>query len=336
MDFVHKIINNTPRYRQIYDEITNAMQQNPSLDGAIVSLKSLENVFKTSKTPVYQALQMLESSGHATRIEKKASYILHHYENRLKKSNNRLVEVDEFELKSLFKNTLDTEQQRSVRINKDMENQISNMLPFGEFWINEQKAADAYNVSRTIIRQTLSQLSERGLILKDTRSHWTVGPLTSKRLNDLFMVRSKLEPMALGDVAKKLQSSELSTLLDRCYEAKENANNLTDVEIQVIENDLHVDLLAKSKNDYLTRLISQTQLALVVNNIFAQPMKTRPFSAAISEHIIIYEYLARGSVEAAIMALETHILLAAKRTSQRLKALSIFPTPPIPVWLTRR
>ena len=139
-----------------------------------------------------------------------------------------------------------------------MEIQISNMLPFGEFWINEQKAADAYNVSRTIIRQTLSQLAERGLISKDARSHWTVGPLTSKRLNDLFMIRSKLEPLALGDAAQYLKNSELKTITNRCYEARDNDDDLSDTQIQQIEMDLHVHLLNKSKNNYLTRLRSQT------------------------------------------------------------------------------
>ena len=221
-------------------------------------------------------------------------------------------------------------------INKDMEIQISNMLPFGEFWINEQEAADAYNVSRTIIRQTLSQLAERGLIFKDARSHWIVGPLTSKRLNDLFMIRSKLEPLALGDAAHYLENAELKNITNRCYEARDSEDDLSNTQIQKIEMDLHVYLLSKSKNNYLTRLISQTQLALVVNNIFSQPMKTRPFSAAVAEHIIIYEYLGRGSIDAAMMALETHLLLSAKRTSQRLKALSIFPAPKTPIWLTRR
>ena len=335
MDFVHKVSSNRPRYKQIYDEISTAMHENTSLNGATVSLKSLEKIFQTSKTPIYKALQMLEVSGYATRIEKKASYILHQNKNKLK-SKPKKVLFKEDELKQFFRKSLDTEIQRSVRINKDMEIQISNMLPFGEFWINEQKAADAYNVSRTIIRQTLSQLAERGLISKDARSHWTVGPLTSKRLNDLFIIRSKLEPLALGDAAHCLLNSELKSIINRCYEARDNENNLSDTQIQQIEIDLHVNLLNKSKNNYLTRLISQTQLALVVNNIFSQPMKTRPFSAAIAEHIIIYEYLGRGSIDAAMMALETHILLAAKRTSQRLKALSIFPAPDIPVWLTRR
>lgn len=335
MDFVHKVSSNRPRYKQIYDEITNAMQHNPSLNGAVINLRSLENIFQTSKTPIYQALQMLEISGYATRVEKKASYVLHQDKNEIKSKSKRTV-LDEQELKTFFRKSLDTEIKRSVRINKDMEIQISNMLPFGEFWINEQKAADAYNVSRTIIRQTLSQLAERGLISKDARSHWTVGPLTSKRLNDLFMIRSKLEPMALGDAAQILSNSELTKITNRCYAAQNNLNNLSDTQIQQIEMDLHVRLLNKSRNTYLTRLISQTQLALVVNNIFSQPMKTRPFSAAISEHLIIYEYLARGSIDAAMMALETHILLAAKRTSQRLKALSIFPAPKIPNWLTRR
>ena len=334
MDFVHKVLNNRPRYKQIYDEISNAMHENASLNGAVVSLKALENIFQTSKTPIYRALQMLEVSGYATRVEKKASYVLHQNKNTLKSKPKKML-LREHELKPFFRKSLDTEIQRSVRINKDMEIQISNMLPFGEFWINEQKAADAYNVSRTIIRQTLSQLAERGLISKDARSHWTVGPLTSKRLNDLFMIRSKLEPLALGDAAQYLENSELKTITNRCYEARDN-DDLSDTQIQQIEMDLHVHLLNKSKNNYLTRLISQTQLALVVNNIFSQPMKTRPFSAAIAEHIIIYEYLSRGSKDAAMMALETHILLAAKRTSQRLKALSIFPAPEIPIWLTRR
>lgn len=335
MDFVHKVSSNRPRYKQIYDEISNAMHENASLNGAVVSLKALENIFQTSKTPIYRALQMLEVSGYATRVEKKASYVLHQNKNKLKSKPKKMI-LREHELKPFFRKSLDTEIQRSVRINKDMEIQISNMLPFGEFWINEQKAADAYNVSRTIIRQTLSQLAERGLISKDARSHWTVGPLTSKRLNDLFMIRSKLEPLALGDAAQYLENSELKTITNRCYEARDNDDDLSDTQIQQIEMDLHVHLLNKSKNNYLTRLISQTQLALVVNNIFSQPMKTRPFSAAIAEHIIIYEYLGRGSKDAAMMALETHILLAAKRTSQRLKALSIFPAPEIPIWLTRR
>ena len=71
MDFVHKVSSNRPRYKQIYDEISTAMHENTSLNGATVSLKSLEKIFQTSKTPIYQALQMLEVSGYATRIEKK-------------------------------------------------------------------------------------------------------------------------------------------------------------------------------------------------------------------------------------------------------------------------
>ena len=75
-----------------------------------------------------------------------------------------------------------------------------------------QRQYDKLRSSKPIIRQTLSQLAERGLISKDARSHWTVGPLTSKRLNDLFMIRSKLEPMALGDAAQILSNSELTKI----------------------------------------------------------------------------------------------------------------------------
>lgn len=62
-------------------------------------------------------------------------------------------------------------------------------------------------------------------------------------------------------------------------------------------------------------MMNQSQLALVVNDVFAKPMNTRPFSASLSEHIIIYEYLLRDAVKAAAMALETHIELSCRRTS---------------------
>ena len=102
MDFVHKVSSNRPRYKQIYDEISTAMHENTSLNGATVSLKSLEKIFQTSKTPIYQALQMLEVSGYATEFEKKASYILHQNKNKIKSKTQRTL-LREHELKLFLK-----------------------------------------------------------------------------------------------------------------------------------------------------------------------------------------------------------------------------------------
>ena len=335
MNFVHKKTLPQPRYRQIYDELATTIEANRPLDGALVNLGTLAKIFKTSRTPVYQALQMLEADKLASRVGRKAEFIFHRQSGQKIQTPPLPVRYTESDLRLFFKNVLDTEKQRSADLHQDIEQQIASLLPFGEFWVNEQKAADHYHVSRTIIRQALSKFAERGLVGKDYRSHWTVGPLTSKMLNDLFMIRSKLEPLALIEAATSLKSKDIHQCLERCYSARDNANDLNQENIKQLEDDLHVHLLEHSKNTSLLRFINQSQLALVVNDVFAKPRNTRPFSAAITEHIIIYEYLLRGAVEPAAMALETHILLSAKRTTQRLKALSIFPMPPLPSWLTR-
>ncbi|MDB2325113.1 GntR family transcriptional regulator [Alphaproteobacteria bacterium] len=336
MDFVHKITTPMPRYRQIYEEMVATINANRPLDGVLLNLNTLTKVFQTSRTPVYQALQMLEADQLVSRVGKKAEFIIHRDKENKSLGQHPPIRYGEGDLREFFKNVRDTEKQRSVDLYKDMEQEIANLLPFGEFWINEQKAADHYNVSRTIIRQTLSKFAERGLIGKDYRSHWTVGPLTSKMLNDLFAIRAKLEPLALLEAAKHIDSRMINLWLERCNNAKDSNDTLDPKTIKQIEDDLHVHLLGQSKNKALLRLIAQTQLALVVNEVFAKPINTRPFSASLSEHIMIYEYLLRGAVDAAGMALETHITLSATRTSQRLKALSIFPKPPMPTWLSQQ
>jgi DNA-binding GntR family transcriptional regulator len=145
-----------------------------------------------------------------------------------------------------------------------------------------------------------------------------------------------MEPLALVNSVARLENKQITLWLERCYQARETTHTLDQEMIKTIETDLHIELLSASQNMALTRLIDQTQLALVVNDIFAKPMNCRPFTAALSEHIMIYEYLIRDAVDAAAMALENHILLSAKRTTQRLKALSVFPMPDVPSWLMRQ
>ena len=47
-------------------------------------------------------------------------------------------------------------------------------------------------------------------------------PSYLKRLNDLFVIRSKLEPLALGDAAHCPVKLKLKSIINRCYEARDN------------------------------------------------------------------------------------------------------------------
>jgi DNA-binding GntR family transcriptional regulator len=103
-----------------------------------------------------------------------------------------------------------------------------------------------------------------------------------------------------------------------------------------LEQDLHVTLLKNCANPHLRRMLRQTQVAMVVNRIFADNVGASPFEIGLREHAMVLEFLVRSSHEAAAKVLQEHISLSAERTRQRLITLSVFPEPVMPAYLHRQ
>src|ERR1700722_17788492 len=80
---------------------------------------------------------------------------------------------------------------------EEVESAVAACLIFGEFRIIESELGDYYGVSRTVVRDVLGRLHERGIIAKTSSSHWIVGPLTAESVRERFQVRRLLEPEAL-------------------------------------------------------------------------------------------------------------------------------------------
>ena len=57
---------------------------------------------------------------------------------------------------------------------------VAACLIFGEYRIIETEIASHFNVSRTVVRDVLGRLQERGLVRKSQSSRWLAGPKRSK------------------------------------------------------------------------------------------------------------------------------------------------------------
>jgi DNA-binding GntR family transcriptional regulator len=125
-------------------------------------------------------------------------------------------------------------------------------------------------------------------------------------------------------------------MLSRAQTAISAGDSLPPDMLERLETDIHVSLLARCANPHLLRMIHQSQVALAVNQVFAEMVGTRPFAVALAEHCIVLEFLARGSWQAAGAALEEHLRLSAARTRKRLMSISVFPEPDLPDYLRRR
>ncbi|EAR51711.1 transcriptional regulator, GntR family protein [Oceanicola granulosus HTCC2516] len=319
-----------PRYAAITEALEAAISEGRLAPATVISEEPVARAFGTSRTPARKALAELVERGRLERFEGRGFLVA----GAGKGAAPRRIELTAESLGADAAPLADVPRQRAERIAETFERVISSALPFGRFRINEVAAAEYHGVSRTVIRELLQRHQDRGLVRKDRRSHWIVGPLTARDISHYFAIRQQLEPLALRDSAPRTPTSVILTMIEET-EAAHAVPLVSSAEVARLERDLHWTLLQRTPNGHLLRFIEQSQIALVVNAVFSDAIGGRPFQVALREHLIVLEFLRRGSVEAASQALAEHLHLSAERTQRRLMSLSVFPPPELPGYMMR-
>ncbi|MBO0662891.1 GntR family transcriptional regulator [Jiella sp. MQZ9-1] len=314
-----------PRYVTIERALSRAIASGALPAGTVLTEGPIADLFGTSRTPVRTALNDLMAKGSLARFEGRGFVVQGGEPARVPLTPAMLGIGDGEPAKP--------HPVAAHLIARDFEDTLAQALPFGSWRINEQAAAEHFAVSRTVVRELLSRFQDRGLVRKDLRSHWMIGPLTARDINHYFAVRRKLEPLALTDSAPLTSMDAIDAMRQRLQTALTTPHSLAPDRLAEIEHDLHVRLLSRSPNPHLLRMIGQSQMALVVNRVFAKAVGSRPFELALREHAIVYEFLIRRAWSAAAAALDEHLHLSAERTCKRLMAISVFPMPDLPRYL---
>lgn len=319
-----------PHYVEIKNVLESAIASGKLSEGTILTEGAVAKLFGTSRTPVRTAFNQLLHSNRLRRFDGRGFVVGtgDGSEPHRRSLTSAMLGLDPEE-------RMEPKPDAAELIAHRFQSSLTNALPFGMYRINEQAAADHFGVSRNIVRDLLGRFRDRGLVRKDLRSHWVVGPLTARDVSNFFAIRAKLEPLALLESAPLTAPSEIERMLAVLNRALDDPGALDAETYEALEQDIHVKLLENSPNPHLLRMVNQTQLALVVNSVFAANIGARPFEIALREHEIILEFIIRGSHAAAAQSLEEHIRLSAERTRQRLIAISVFPQPELPRYLQR-
>lgn len=319
-----------PHYVEIKRVLEAAIDAGTLPDGTILTEGPVADLFGTSRTPVRTAFGHLLQEERIHRFEGRGFVVgASHTSPKRLQLTPAMLGLDPMERPEP---RLDT----ARLIEGEFENSLAGALPFGLYRINEQAAADHFGVSRNVVRDLLGRFRDRGLVRKDLRSHWVVGPLTAEDMAHFSSIRARLEPLALMECAPRTNPAELERMRGDLADALSGRVTLDAARCAALEQDLHVTLLDKCANPHLKRMVRQTQVAMVVNRIFADNVGPKPFDIAFREHAMIVEFLVRSSHEAAAGVLHEHISLSAERTRQRLIALSVFPEPVMPDYLQKQ
>ena len=289
--------------------------------GLLLKEATLATLLQTSRAPVQRALQNLEKDDLVHRSE--AGMLV-----GPRGSGLDPVRADLRDLGLLVAEEADEAlQQRGAweRIATEVEAAVSTCLIFGEFRIVEAELAAHYGVSRTVIRDVLGRLQERGLLRKTQNSRWVAGPLTAQTIKDRYALRMILEPVALTAAGPGLDRARLLALRDRAA-IPEEAGRSTSGTVSLFEDFVALCILS-TPNPILAEGIRQNLTPLSAASAALDALGLPHDEAALSELRIAIDLLLNGSVEAAAAWWRDHLAAACGRSIAQLKIVAIIDLP---------
>ncbi|MDF1486656.1 GntR family transcriptional regulator [Ramlibacter sp. H39-3-26] len=170
----------------------------------------------------------------------------------------------------------------------------------------EQKLADHFGVSRTLVRQALFQLSHNRLItMEPSRGAFVASP-SIEEARQVFAVRRMLESEMARAFARTAQPAHLRSL--REHVAREKAAvQRGDVSGRTeLLGDFHVRMAELMGNEVLAQLLGDLISRCALITLMYQSSSAATHSH--EEHEVIVQALARGDGEAAARLMHEHLL----------------------------
>jgi DNA-binding GntR family transcriptional regulator len=207
------------------------------------------------------------------------------------------------------------------RIYGEVENEIIARISFASWQINEARLARHYGVSRTVARDVVGRLQQRGILRKDERSRWYAPALTPEHIGELYELRAILEPVALAKAAPRLPAGLLQRMRQD-LEAAIGRGDVAGATLDRLEEAMHVTLLGYCGNHALMQAITLPQSLLIAHR-FLYRWTPRLFAAEpfLPEHLDIVEHLERGATAGAAAALEQHLRASRDRAITRVDVI---------------
>lgn len=307
----------SPRlYQRAFDILANQIANGDFAAGAKFTETGIAAQFGISRAPARRALAELAEVGLVERRQGRGYFVSRQQvqgwtekapvEPRDAEEDLRLVSLPSWE-----------------RIYGEVESEIAARISFATWRVNEAELARYYRVSRTVTRDVIGRLQQRGLLRKDDRSRWHAPALTPDHVGELYELRWLLEPVALQKAAPNLPDGLLDRFHADLKHAMAHAGTIGGSTLDELEQQLHVELLRHCGNRTLMQAITSPQSLLIAHHFLyrwtARLFEVEPF---LPEHMKIVERLSAGRVADAAAALENHLRVSRDRAIARIDVIA--------------
>jgi DNA-binding GntR family transcriptional regulator len=192
----------------------------------------------------------------------------------------------------------------------------------------EQKIADRFGVSRTIVRQAFNRLSELKLVrLEPARGAFVAAPsITEAR--EVFAVRRMVEGQMMRELVASIRPAQLRTLKAH-LKAERDAVKRIDVQARTqLLFDFHVELARVLGNQVLVNLMQELVSRCSLITLMYQSSDDAETSHA--EHIAILKAIEARDADTAAALVDEHLMTVEHQLTERPRA------PHIPALVARR
>lgn len=267
--------------------------------------------FGISRAPARRALEELQRAGLVAKAAGRGYTVRAHSGGAQSAPSVRLPAEGQVRLSSLSS---------WEPIYGEVENEIVARISFASWRVNEAELARFYHVSRTVAREVVARLQQRGVVRKDERSRYLAPQLTPGHIGELYELRWILEPVALVKATASIPSGLLIRMRAHLEDAIQAGATVQGATLDRLEEEMHVELLGHCGAGTLMQAITLHQSLLIAHR-FLYRWTPRLFEAEpfLPEHLDILERLERGRVAAAAEALENHLRVSRERAIARVE-----------------
>jgi DNA-binding GntR family transcriptional regulator len=304
----------TPRlYQRVFEILADQIAQG-ELATAPLTETAVATRFGISRAPARRALAELEQAGVIEKAEPRGYRLTGRPAGRgaaarewpIAEAEHRLVPSPSWE-----------------RIYGEVESEIIARISFASWRVNEAMLARHYHVSRTVARDVVGRLQQRGVIRKDARSRWYAPALTPGHVGELYELRWLLEPVALTKAASKLPPGVVEDARRHLLKGLEQPEKVAGATLDALERELHVGLLGYCGNATLMQAITLPQSLLIAHRfLYRWTARLFPIEPFLPEHLEVLDRLGAGRVREAAKALESHLKVSRERAIARVDAIA--------------
>ena len=174
-------------------------------------------------------------------------------------------------------------------------------------WIDEQKLAEQYGISRTPLREALKVLASEGLVELRPRRGCYVTEISRQDLDDIFPLMAMLEGRCASEAVSRAGPEDIGTLREIHERLEQSAREGKIDAFFEANQEFHRKIQELSGNRWLLSVIQDLRKVLKLSRLHSLSLEGR-LQQSLDEHRLIMAAFENGNAEQAEKLMHDHLL----------------------------